>query len=83
MEIPGWTTPPDIDDIKPDRPMGWELLSKEDQDLSDRLSQGRKVQEEIGRVASVTANRLLILAALFFLVDGLKIAQVVHDWITK
>ena len=83
MEIPGWTTPPDIDDIKPDRPMGWELLSKEDQDLSDRLSQGRKFMKEIGAIAATTANRNLVLTILFFFLEGQRIVAAVDDWIMK
>ena len=83
MDIPGWTTPPELDDIKPDRPMGWDDLSVEEKRLSDRLSQGRKIQIWTAQTSATTANRLLVLSILFFLVDGLKIAQVVHDWIMK
>ena len=83
MDIPGWTTPPKIEDIQPDRPMGWELLSEDDKHLSDRLSQGRKYMEAVGAIATTTANRNLILSILFFILEGQRIVALVQAWVMK
>jgi hypothetical protein len=83
MEIPGWTTPPKAKDIEPARPMGWELLSKEDQDLSDRLSRGQQLQEWNSQTSALALNTARVVGILLFLVKGQELASIVHDWIVK
>jgi len=83
MEIPGWTTPPKLDDIKPDRPMGWELLSQEDKALSDRLSIEQQRQDWASGTAASALNTARVVGILFFLVKGQEIATVIHDWVMK
>ena len=83
MEIPGWTTPPKLKDIEPLRPMGWERLSKEDQDLSDRLSIGQQQLEWGNQTAATALNTARVAGILLFLVKGQEILAIISSWLTK
>ena len=83
MDIPGWTTPPKLKEIEPARPMGWERLSKEDQDLSDRLSIGQQQMEWSMQTAATALNTARVVGVLFFVLNASQIAVVIRDWILK